>query len=279
MHTLVSQNWQSRLAPGWFGASGISNTVVSIGFAILVLLWGRHAYGVTLYDGALHSLPEAQGWVYAEWPSGTTVRGVAGGVSSLDTTALAPTMAGYFSSVPLGGAHPDLPVLNRARGFTVSFTMQLLAETHSSDDRAGFSVIITSADFLGLELGFWADEIWAQHDTPLFTHAEGVAFDTTQDLLTYTVAMQDSSYTLFANGAAILSGALRDYRALVGPLSFPYHTSSFLFFGDDTTSASAKVHLASITTTPEPATVWLVASSLVILLLARCRRWLSLSVR
>jgi hypothetical protein len=153
--------------------------------------------------------------------------------------------------------------------------MQLLAEAHSSADRAGFSVIVTSHDFLGLELGFWADEIWAQNDTPLFTHGEGAAFDTTRSLVEYTVAVHGSNYTLFADGASLLQGARRDYRAFVGPLSFPYHTSSFLFFGDNTTSASAEVHVAAVTTTPEPGTVWLVASSLMVLAITHRRRWLA----
>lgn len=273
MRTTNNHHWKRCSRWHWFGLLELSRPILSMMLAALTLLLVHKAYAVTLYDGALHSLPEAQGWIYGEFPPGMASRGVAGGLTSLDTTAFGPTMAGYFSSVPLVGQHPDQPVLNRAQGFTVSFTMQLLAEAHSSADRAGFSVIVTSHDFFGLELGFWTDEIWAQNATPLFTHGEGVGFDTTRGLVEYTVAVQGSSYTLLADGASILRGALRDYRAFVGPLSFPYHTSSFLFFGDDTSSASAHVHLASITATPEPGTVWLVVSSLGILAITQRRRW------
>ena len=275
MRTTNNHHWKSFSMRHWFELLDLSRPVISMMFAALALLLVHKAHAVTLYDGALHSLPEAQGWMYGELPPGMVSRGVAGGITSLDTTAFGPTMAGYFSSVPFVGRHPDQPVLNRFQGFTVSFTVQLLAETHSSADRAGFSVIVTGHDFFGLELGFWTDEIWAQNATPLFTHGEGVGFDTTRGLIEYTVAVQGSSYTLLADGASILRGALRDYRASVGPLSFPYHTSNMLFFGDDTSSASAAVHVAAITATPEPGTVWLVASSLGILAITQRRQWRS----
>ena len=40
--------------------------------------------------------------------------------------------------------------------------LKLLSETHSTNDRAGLSLIVLSSDLRGIELGFWTNEIWAQ---------------------------------------------------------------------------------------------------------------------
>jgi hypothetical protein len=141
-------------------------------------------------------------------------------------------------------------------------------------------MIVTSEDSIGLELGFWRDEIWAQNDNPLFTHAEGVSFDTTGSLIRYDLTVLNSGYTLFADGSPILSNFLRDYTAFSNPLfDFPYKTPSFLFFGDDTSSASATINLASISVTtsvavPEPGMFLMMAMSVLALAVAKRRNWL-----
>jgi Ca2+-binding RTX toxin-like protein len=196
--------------------------------------------------------------------------------------------AGYTNHEVVLGLEPQLnprdnfPTLDRNDGYVVSFTNQIISENHNTltadkngdglADRAGFSVIAISEDKKGIELGFWENRIWAQEDGieeptsnsegTLFTQAEGVDFDTTT-FVKYDLSVKGDRYTLFADGNAILEGELRDYTAFepaesqiattfgtvpVTPPD-PYEKSSFLFFGDNTPTASAEVKLSDISVT------------------------------
>ncbi|HLF90911.1 MAG TPA: hypothetical protein VI451_18355, partial [Anaerolineales bacterium] len=107
-------------------------------------------------------------------------------------------------------------------------------------------------DKKGVELAFWEDEIWAQNDSStggLFTHGEGAAFDTTASLTDYQVMIVGDTYTVTAGTNVILTGAVRDYTDFAGTID-PYETPNFLFFGDDTTSAQARIHLSYVSVTP-----------------------------
>jgi hypothetical protein len=198
------------------------------------------------------------------------LQSVSGGLLNLNTTGNRSIASGYFSEDPFDGApqHPQMPVLDRLSGYTISFQLQMISEGHNTrddngdnkDDRAGFSVIAISQDLLGLELGFFEDRIWAyaaagEGANSLFTQAEGVAFDTTSALTDFNLAVEGDSYRLFAGGSEILTGSLRDYNPSgVNALINPYDNPSFLFFGDDTSSADSNVKLGtvSVTTVPEP---------------------------
>jgi hypothetical protein len=180
----------------------------------------------------------------------------------LDTTAVPDDQAGYFAK--------DQPSLDRQAGYAVQFKAQIEEENHASPHRAGFSVIVLSSDMQGIELGFWSDEIWAQEGgtSALFTHAEGVNFDTTAALIEYELQITADTYTLSANGAESLSGALRDYTAFEGILD-PYETPNLLFLGDNTSRGQARINIAYValqtisqsTSTPSPtATVELTAT-------------------
>jgi hypothetical protein len=215
-----------------------------------------------LYDPGLNSLPDAQGWAHLSLPV-ASVRSVDGTTTRLDTTSLTTISAGYSIISPES--------LDRSQGFELTIDLQLTSETHVSNDRAGFSIILLADDLQGIELGFWGDEIWAQDDSPLFTHAEGVPVDTTAALTTYRLRMVGGSYELFASDLSILSGPLRDYTAFTG---FPdvYETPNFLFWGDDTTSAQADVRVGTIELAliPEPGAAALLLSGAV--MVARLRR-------
>jgi hypothetical protein len=109
-------------------------------------------------------------------------------------------------------------------------------------------------------MAFWENEIWVQDDDAedpgsLFTHAEGAAYSTTVSLQTYHLAIFSSTYTLTVGSSTILTGRLRDYTNFSGPID-PYETPNFLFLGDNTTSAQARIKLTfvSITTTAPPPT-------------------------
>jgi hypothetical protein len=126
----------------------------------------------------------------------------------------------------------------------------VIAESHISNDRAGFSLLVTSSDKRGIELGFWENEIWAQEggSSQPFTHAEGAAFTTTTDLVEYRLSVLGNSYTLAANGSTVLAGLLRDYTAAPSPPLpvNPYKTANLIFLGDDTSAAQARIKLRGV---------------------------------
>jgi hypothetical protein len=218
---------------------------------------------VVLYDATLGDRPGDQSWLlYADntFLPGTSVSqsAIPGVGTRLQSNLLG---AGGYSNVnPITGAlkNPEFPGLDRSIGFELEFELQVNSESHSRSDRAGFSVIALAGDGLGIELGFWEDEIWTQDDEPIFTHAEGTGFDTTASLTSYALRIQGEGYSLLADGLEILSGSLRDYSAFGAP---PYTLGNFLFFGDNTTSAAGDVTLGriSLAVVPEPGSLGLAA--------------------
>jgi len=210
-----------------------------------------------LYDGSvpLQPLPADQGWSYGTSPllgASTTQTPLPGGVR-LDSTAVRDEKAGYFSKNPIfpGIAHPGIETLDRAAGYTIVFDVKINSESHISNHRAGFSIIAISSDLLGIELGFWADTIFAQEAG--FTHTEEAAF-TTAAMTRYKLAVAGSTYALSLAGSQtpLLAGPLRDYTPAVVPDPDVYEIPSFLFLGDDTSSASASVDIAYIELAPGP---------------------------
>lgn len=209
-----------------------------------------------LYDGSvpLKPLPADQGWSYGTSPlfvASTTQIAISGGVR-LDSTAVRDEKAGYFSKNPIfpGIAHPGIETLDRAAGYTIVFDVKINSESHISNHRAGFSIIAISSDLLGIELGFWADTIFAQEAG--FTHAEEADF-TTAAMTRYKLAVAGSTYALSLAGSStpLLAGPLRDYTP-ADPDPDVYEIPSFLFLGDDTSSASASVDIAYIELAPGP---------------------------
>jgi hypothetical protein len=220
------------------------------------------AQPVVLYDATLGTRLDQQGWSYLALdpllgPVGTT-NTYAGGATVLDSTPDASEYAGF------GIQPPGSPVLDRMAGFTLQFTLRVESESHSSTDRAGFSILVVTSDLKAIELGFWADEIWAQDDAPtLFVHDEGVAFDTTAAMTQYNLQIAGGNYALSIVGdPATLTGAMRDYTAWDPPLPLlpdPYETPGMIFLGDDTSSAAAKTHISGVVYVPEPATMGLLS--------------------
>lgn len=137
----------------------------------LAAAFSSTATGVTLYDPALGTLPNAQGWDTLAIGSFTET---AGSLLAFDTTAARTTSAGYFSETPFTGTgeHPLMPTLDRDFGCTLSFDLQVLSEAHNAhdnnedgkEDRAGFSVITITEDLFGLEIGFFGDRVWVYYD-------------------------------------------------------------------------------------------------------------------
>ncbi len=197
------------------------------------------AQAAVLYDGSLGTVPSAQGWIYLTNPlSGSlAVQSLAPSAVQVDTTAREDDQAGYFASL-----HPSLPLFDREAGFTVRADVQILSEAHSTIHRAGFSIVALSLDLKGVELSFWANEVWAQTSTPLFHHGEGAAYDTTSHLARYELTIHGDNYSVTVDGTPLLGGAVRDYTEF----GLPYTVPNFLFAGDDTSSARAKFRLGRV---------------------------------
>lgn len=203
-----------------------------------------------LYDSARGTTPDRQGMAFITNPlvGASATQTYGDGATTLDTTPAQIEQAGYVGQ--------QVPALDRAGGFSLVFRLQVLEERHIAvdyngdglADRAGFSVIVLSDDLRGVELGFWANEVWAQDDGigggQIFTHAEGAALDTGR-LRSYELRVRDDAYTLLADGAAVLAGPLRDYRAFSGPID-PYETPNLVFLGDDNANGGARVRLVSV---------------------------------
>ena len=231
--------------------------------AVVVLLLSLHISGPaqTYYDATLGTVPETQGWAYIALGLGTA-KSLSGDSVLLDTSAQANNQAGWSGIA--------VPPLDRNLGFTLLFTVQLNDEAHNNDSRAGFSIIVLGSDTNGIELAFWTNTIFAQGGPPnLFVHSEDVTFTPTGGFVDYALTLRGTNYVLRANGTPILSGPARDYTSFNGPIN-PYRIPNFIFFGDDTTSASASVSVRRLEvvrppllTMPAPGVVtWLGSTNL-----------------
>jgi hypothetical protein len=190
-----------------------------------------------LFDATTGLAPGEQGLQF--FGLGPVTQTVMLDATTLDTQAAISAQAGYITSTASLTAQPP------AR---LRFTVSISAETHSRDNRAGFSVIALGKDARGIELGFWRDRIWAQEGGALprlFTQAESAVFQPGQRT-TYVLQLDASGYILRANGVALLSGPLRSYAAFDG-FPDPYESPGFVFLGDNTSSASAEIALHSVT--------------------------------
>ena len=183
-----------------------------------------------------------------------------GDVTNLDSTKDPTSTGGYTSyySFPMPDLlNPQFPKLDRTTGFTIDFDVKLNSETHSSNDQAGFNVIVLGSDRQGIELGYWNNEIWAK-DTgtvlasdggTLFKHdfTERVLRDTTVTTR-YELSVSGNTYQLSANGSSILTGSVKDYSTFqASGLGYnPYQQPNFFFIGDDSTEAGANVDIAFV---------------------------------
>src|ERR1044071_7085078 len=120
--------------------------MIKAGLIALLCAWSLCAHGKVLYRGS--SVPSSQGWF---GPLAGTQTLDAAGFVTLDTTSV--VQGGYGLIEPLPPS--------TAPGVRLDFTVKLQSETHNSNDRAGFSIIVTDQTKHGIEIGFWSDRVWA----------------------------------------------------------------------------------------------------------------------
>jgi len=234
-----------------------------IAAAASLLFFAHAASATTLYDPGLNTLPSAQGWTTAGSGTGSGSQTLAGGVLVFDSTGISDAYGnGRVSPVPL----------DTHTGFRLSWDMRLRSEVHTSDNRAGFSVLMQGADQTkSLELGFWADSVWAlKYDSGgadsgyLRDTTATASFDTTAAMRPYTLTVLNDQFSLSSGSATLLTGVLRDYPTL-GSSTLPYSVASFLFFGDNSSRGVSVTDFGSLTLAPipEPGTVPLLAAGLI----------------
>ena len=195
---------------------------------------------VTLYDPA-GGLPSNPPWT--TYP--VCCDSIVSGLLRIDTDTLGlATQHGHGRSSPID--------LDTAAGFSLSFGLRVNSESHSSGDRAGFSLLVQGLDeSKAIQLSFWSNAIWASD--ALFVKAESVVSPLVVPTVfqTYTLQVAGNAYTLSSTAAAgtLLSGSLRDYPVAAHPI---YGASNVIWFGDNTSSAKAIVDIGAITLTPIP---------------------------
>lgn len=250
-------------------------SVISAG--AFVLACAAVAPAGVLYDGSLLTTPAAQGWLY-NLPAIPTISGsisTAAGGTTLNTTGINSQRNGWstytYANATPTLVNPALPSLDCASGFSILLALQLTAESHASTDRSGVSLIVLDANHRGIELEFWTDTVWAQSASPLFTHGEQAALDTTRPRQ-YELQASGNVYRLLADDVQVLTGDIRDYSAWSPPSGQPnlYALPNFIFLGDNTTSAAGTFCFSQLATVPEPAAAALIPA--LGLVLARRRR-------
>lgn len=190
-----------------------------------------------LYDAAEGTDPDEQGWIYlSNFIDGSqVVRYTENGVHRLNTMEDVSEMAGYF-----GTNHPQIGVLDRQKGFSITVNMRLLDDINTSQNRGGFSVILLSEDLMGTEVVFTQDTIWVY--TEYFFIAEQIPFDVVAGFTEYTISVENSQYEVTANDEVILSGLLRNYSGF----GTPYNVPNFIFFGDNTSRSGSDILISKI---------------------------------
>ena len=251
--------WQFSTNGGanWTNFGTVSNTSATV-------------LGATsLYLGQLGTTPDTQNWLSFTSqdlpPINVATQTISNGGTILNSTIGndGGIYAGYSNYTSLGALENSaFPTLDRASGYSITFKLQVLSESRTNNNRAGFSIIAISSDGTrGIELGFQrlsgtTGNIFAQGDgitsnpgmqpNGLFLAAENASFNTNQET-TYTLSVQGSTYQLLANGAQILTGPLRNYTSFTSPFPIdPYELPNFVFLGDDTTSAQASIKLSQV---------------------------------
>jgi hypothetical protein len=222
------------------------------------------ATALTLYDPGLGTLPSAQGWATGGTPGfAPGQQSVTGGLLRFDSTDA--------SVAAFGNGRPSPQPLLTDSGFRLTWQLQLTSETHTSDNRGGFSLLVQGQEQTkSLELGFWENRVWALDYVPGgadsgYVQGAGVAFDTAGALRNYALTVSNDQFSLTADGVPLLDGALRDYPSnFASPATLVYSLPSYVFFGDNSSRglSSANVGAIQLLPVPEPASALLLAAGL-----------------
>lgn len=232
------------------------------------------SHAVTLYDG--NGLPASQPWLsFNALPAGAYETDLGAGGVQLETSAPKAVYAGY-SNYTLGGTlkNATFPALNAAPGFSLAFSVNMISETHNDaanttppgQERAGFSVILTGQDKVGIEIGFRPNEVFSQ-PTSFLGKKESASFSAS-GAHDYVLQIAGGTYRLFADNSLVLTGATVDYSAF----GAPYSLSNLVFLGDNTSESGAKITMGRVELNPVPEPSIVVGLSAGLAILVRRRK-------
>jgi hypothetical protein len=231
---------------------------VLMGAAVLLGATTAQAQLTELYIPQ-NGTPGSQGWLpLVQGTPGTTQLG--SDSFQLNTLADEATQHGYFRFSPVA--------LDTATGFMLTFNLRVDGSTTSSTNRGGFSLVLVGNDpAKSLELVFSSNEVFAYDynggDPDRFVRGASTSLMANVPY-SYVLTVANDAYNLNINGQNLLSGSLVDYTGQ----GLPYTTPNFVFFGDDTSRASANAYLGPLvlaSTVPEPARAWLWLPGLLLL--------------
>jgi hypothetical protein len=203
--------------------------------------------------------PGSQGWLpLVQGTPGSTQLGP--DTFQLNTLADEATQHGFFRFSPVA--------LDTAAGFMLTFNLRIDGSSTSSINRGGFSLVLVGKDpTRSLELAFSANEVFAYDyvagDPDRFVRGASAGLMANVPY-SYVLTVANDAFNLNINGQNLLSGGLVDYTGQ----GLPYTTPNFVFFGDDTSRASANAYLGPLvltSTVPEPARAWLWLPGLLLL--------------
>jgi hypothetical protein len=182
------------------------------------------------------------------------------GVTDLDPYAVVPGTKNFLI--------PTSSSTDTAAGFMLTFNLRIDGSSTSSINRGGFSLVLVGKDpTRSLELAFSANEVFAYDyvagDPDRFVRGASAGLMANVPY-SYVLTVANDAFNLNINGQNLLSGGLVDYTGQ----GLPYTTPNFVFFGDDTSRASANAYLGPLvltSTVPEPARAWLWLPGLLLL--------------
>jgi hypothetical protein len=234
-------------------------TIRSTALLVVLLAMTSASSADVLYDGSLGTPPTDQSWVYQTNPdpADATQTLISGGIQ-LDTTLDTADAAGYFRGDQ---------TLSQQGGYALEFDVAINSENHDNLNRAGFSVLLIRDDLKGVELAFWDDFIF-QQNSDFTAYAASASHDTTTRQ-SYTLLIEETSWTLSSGGSDIFSGAMLQYDSASHPI---YAQPNVIFLGDDTGSADAVISLYQVALVPEPVSAALLAVGAAVLLRRRSLR-------
>lgn len=246
----------ARLHPQHVAARTLPTAALALTLATAL---AAPAQAATLFDAAA-GLPGAQGWTTLTISSGGAAgnASLAGGLYTLDSTVPGVDTFGQWRLSPV--------TLDPAGGWQADLRLRIVDETHTSNDRAGFSMLFVGSPATGsIEIAFREDRIFAYaYQGGSFVQGVGAAVDTTDQLHDYQLLVSNQQFSFARDGTLLFSGNLQDYT----PQGLPYNVGGFLFFGDNTSSGSGIAELARIdlvNPVPEPGSAALLASGLLLL--------------
>lgn len=243
-------------------------TALTFSLTLLASVTPVAAVTISLYDGGASGLrpenynvpqysPPARGLSFTNLNLANPFQVASrSSVNNVNSTASNNIYAGFGNYDLFGNAvNTQFPALDRNNGYVLNFAVQIISESSTRPERAGFSLLVNSSDVApgvatSVEIAFQTGRIFAQNQS--FTNPTDIndisSFNPVgAGFVNYSLQVSGNSFTLTANGAPLLiNRPLRDYTSFSGFGSQAYQTPSGLAFGDNTTSAQANFNIGAV---------------------------------